>query len=152
MSNYCCDIFLIFVSASIEESIHNGIDVVVDRYIYSGCVYSAAKHNPSLDLAWARHPEVGLPRPDVCVFLDLSPAEAATRGGWGGERYEKSELQDRVRNLFDTIKASPDGDEFITVDAGRSIDEVATDIWKVVSSVRQKVQQGNLPLRKVTEV
>ncbi|PNS21103.1 thymidylate kinase [Sphaceloma murrayae] len=94
---------------SIEEAIGAGVTVVVDRYIYSGCVYSAAKRNPTLDLRWARHPEEGLPRPDICLFLELSPEIAAQRGGWGEERYEKKELQDRVRELFNEMKSSPDG-------------------------------------------
>ena len=32
---------------------------------------------------------MGLPAPDVVIHLHLSPAEAALRGGFGAERYEK---------------------------------------------------------------
>jgi dTMP kinase len=53
-----------------------------------------------LSLAWARHPEVGLPRPDIVLFLDLDEESARARGGWGGEVYEKVEMQKRVRDLF----------------------------------------------------
>src|SRR5688500_2397654 len=59
--------------AEIRADIASGTTIVLDRYYYSGCVYSAAKNNPSLSLEWARHPEEGLPRPDICVFLDISP-------------------------------------------------------------------------------
>ena len=74
--------------------------MLCDRYYHSGIVYSAAKQNPSLSLAWARAPEVGLPRPDLVLFLDLDEAQAKLRGGWGGEVYEKGEMQRRVRELF----------------------------------------------------
>ena len=74
--------------------------MLCDRYYYSGIVYSAAKQNPSLTLSWARAPEVGLPRPDLVLFLDLSEEMAKLRGGWGGELYEKAEMQRRVRDLF----------------------------------------------------
>jgi dTMP kinase len=77
-----------------------GTTVICDRYYYSGVVYSAAKQNPSLSLSWARAPEVGLPRPDLVLFLDLDEEKARARGGWGGEVYEKSEMQRRVRELF----------------------------------------------------
>lgn len=63
-------------------------------------MYSAAKQLPSLTLAWAKAPEVGLPRPDVVLFLDLEEKVARERGGWGGEIYEKGEMQRRVRELF----------------------------------------------------
>lgn len=74
--------------------------MICDRFYHSGIVYSAAKQNPSLSLSWAKAPEVGLPRPDVVLFLDLYEEVARQRGGWGGEVYEKGEMQRRVRDLF----------------------------------------------------
>ncbi|KAF2153348.1 thymidylate kinase, partial [Myriangium duriaei CBS 260.36] len=136
-------------ASKIEQAIASGTNVVVDRYIYSGCVYSAAKQNPRLDLRWARQPDEGLPRPDVCVFLELSPSEAAKRGGWGEERYEKKEMQDRVRELFHEIKASPDGEDFVTINAGGSIEDVEKLIWKAVQAVFERVDDENSPLRVV---
>ncbi len=74
--------------------------MVCDRFYHSGIVYSAAKQNASLTLSWAKAHEVGLPRPDVVLFLDLEESVARRRGGWGGEVYEKGEMQRRVRELF----------------------------------------------------
>ena len=34
------------------------------------------------------------------LFLDLDEAQARARGGWGGEVYERGEMQRRVRELF----------------------------------------------------
>lgn len=53
-----------------------------------------------MPLGWAKAPEVGLPRPDLVLFLDLEESVARERGGWGGEVYEKGEMQRRVRELF----------------------------------------------------
>ncbi|KAK3937463.1 thymidylate kinase [Diplogelasinospora grovesii] len=85
---------------TITSLLSSGVTVLCDRYYYSGIVYSAAKQNPSLSLSWARAPEVGLPRPDLVLFLDLDEAQARARGGWGGEVYERGEMQRRVRELF----------------------------------------------------
>lgn len=85
---------------TISALLSSGTTVLCDRYYYSGVVYSAAKQNPALSLSWARHPEVGLPRPDLVLFLDLDEAAARVRGGWGGELYERAEMQKRVRDLF----------------------------------------------------
>jgi dTMP kinase len=85
---------------TIASLLSEGVTVLCDRYYHSGIVYSAAKQNPSLTLSWARAPEVGLPRPDLVLFLDLDEAQARARGGWGGEAYEKAEMQRRVRELF----------------------------------------------------
>lgn len=102
-----------------------------------------------MNLNWARHPEEGLPRPDVCLFLELSAAEAAKRGGFGEERYEKKELQDRVRQLFNDLRSSPDGSDFVTIDAGKSMDEVASDISEAVDRVLRKVDTSGTPLRRI---
>ena len=69
----------------ILESIENGTTVIVDRYSFSGAVYSAAKDNPDLSLDWAWYPEIGLPRPDLGYFLNISsPRCGKTRGIWRG--------------------------------------------------------------------
>ncbi|KAJ4286875.1 Thymidylate kinase [Collariella sp. IMI 366227] len=67
---------------TITTLLATGTTVLCDRYYHSGIVYSAAKQNPSLTLSWARAPEARL------------------RGGWGGEAYERAEMQRRVRELF----------------------------------------------------
>ncbi|KAG2163799.1 hypothetical protein VTO58DRAFT_102694 [Aureobasidium pullulans] len=133
---------------SIEADINAGITVIIDRYYYSGCVYSAAKNNPSLSLSWSRHPEEGLPRPDLCLFLDISAEDAAKRGGWGEERYEKQELQDRVRQLFADMRATDDGSDFATINAGQSLEEVASAIrQRAESCIEAKLDSS--PLRRI---
>lgn len=140
-------------SAKIKSLIAEGTTVVIDRYYYSGCVYSAAKDNPSLSLDWARHPEVGLPRPDVVVFLDISPEKAAQRGGFGVEKYENSKMQKRVRELFADIKTlQQEGQDFVTIDAGDTEDEVAKRVEEVVLEVVKKVDEMGSPLRLVESI
>lgn len=117
---------------AIEDHINSGTTVVIDRYYYSGCVYSAAKQNPTMSLAWCRDPEVGLPRPDLCLFLNLSAEKAAQRGGFGTERYEKQQMQDRVRQLYVEMRGHEDErDDTIVIDAGKTMDEVELEISKI---------------------
>ncbi|KAI1100256.1 thymidylate kinase-domain-containing protein [Jackrogersella minutella] len=84
----------------IKAELDAGHTIICDRFYHSGIVYSAAKNSKSLSLSWAKAPEVGLPRPDMVLFLDLEEEVARERGGWGGEIYEKGEMQRRVRDLF----------------------------------------------------
>ena len=122
--------------------------MIIDRYYYSGIVYSAAKQNPSLSLSWCRHPDVGLPRPDMVVFLHISPEDAAKRGGFGTERYEKKAMQDRVRTLFQEVRQKKEGEDFIMVDAGGSVEDVHESI---LNSVKQEMAEEKGPLRVVGE-
>ncbi len=137
--------------ASIRSVIESGTSVVVDRYFYSGCVYSAAKENPSLSLSWARHAEVGLPRPDVCIFLDISAEDAAKRGGFGEEKYETAAMQARVRSLFNEMRSGVDGADIVSVDAGASVDEVEKQVLKTVLEVCRRVDESGDALEAVSE-
>ena len=135
-------------AAQIRNDIAKGITVVADRYYYSGVVYSAAKHNPELTLEWARNPEVGLPQPDLCIFLNISPADAAKRGGFGAEKYENSGMQSRVREMFDKLLNIPAGEEIVVIAAGKLFQEVEQDVieavHKCLASQRLEVPLGSI--------
>ncbi|KAI9828376.1 MAG: Thymidylate kinase [Thelocarpon impressellum] len=128
-------------AAQIKADIAAGLTVVIDRYYYSGCVYSAAKDVPGLDLRWARWPEVGLPRPDLCLFLDISADAAARRSGFGGERYENVSMQARVRELFQELRGTYDED-FHVIDAGQDSEAVEKEVLDAVLRTMDLVAQN----------
>ena len=113
--------------------------MIVDRYYYSGIVYSAAKQTPGLDVRWARGPEVGLPKPDLVIFLDVDVETARGRGGWGGERYEEEEMQGRVRGLFMEVLKEEGrgvgGNRTKVVDAAQGEEEVGGVVRRVVEEL-----------------
>lgn len=49
-----------------------------------------------MDISWCKAPDVGLPAPDLVIYLSISNDVAAARAGFGGERYEKTDFQDKV--------------------------------------------------------
>lgn len=57
-----------------------------------------------LPLEWCKQPDVGLPKPDCVIFLQLSPEAGAKRNGFGEERYEKTQFQNKVLEQFMQIK------------------------------------------------
>jgi len=137
-------------AATIHQLLNAGTTVVIDRYYYSGCVYTAAKQIPGLDLEWCRQPEVGLPRPDLCLFLDVSADDAAKRGGFGAERYEKQEMQDRVRDLFGKLRDHRDeAEDIVIINAGRSIEEVERSVRESVETVTSRVEVTDVRPRQV---
>ena len=105
-------------------------------------VYSAAKQNQTLGLEWARNPEVGLPKPDLVVFLDLEPEVQQKRAGWGEERYEEKDMQKRVREGFLALLEREEGKVMKAVNAGMTIDKVEQELWAVVKGVVEEVGEG----------
>lgn len=137
----------------IEVLISQGCTIICDRYYYSGMIYSAAKLNPNLSLAWARESDVGLPRPDLVIFLDLEPEEAEKRGGFGDEKYEKQEMQANVRRLFHELKdrGCEETEDMVVVQAGRSVEEVGAEVLKHVRGKLDNVHKEGIDseLRRV---
>lgn len=77
---------------------------------------------------------MSLPAPDLTLFLDISPEQAAKqREGYGEERYEKLEMQAHVREVFGRIGKEMETEKWVTIDAGRTREEVEKDIWEKVS-------------------
>lgn len=58
-------------------------------------------------LEWCMNPDVGLPKPDLVLFLQLHPTEAAQRGEFGAERYETSDFQKVVQQRFQHLMKDP---------------------------------------------
>ena len=80
-----------------------GVDVVIDRYSYSGIAYSVAS---GLDTDWCKSHEKDLPIPDIVFFLDIDPWKASQRFGYGKERFEKLEFQKNVMGYVGCEKRS----------------------------------------------
>lgn len=112
-------------SALILRTLLAGTHVIMDRYAFSGVAFSAAK--PGLDADWCAAPDAGLPAPDVVLFMDLTPAAQAARGGFGGERYEVPAFQVKVRAAFAVLRDRVVQHSTVSwhdVDASGSIEEV----------------------------
>jgi len=58
-----------------------------------------------MSLHWCMQPDVGLPRPDVVVFLSLDADAAVSRESYGSERYENIAFQRRVADVFKQLKS-----------------------------------------------
>ncbi|RDA89603.1 hypothetical protein CP533_5990 [Ophiocordyceps camponoti-saundersi (nom. inval.)] len=128
----------------IRELLAAGTSVICDRFYHSGIVYSAAKDNPELSLEWARGPDIGLPRPDAVIFLDLDEEQAKARGGWGREAYEEERMQRRVRELFWALSKGQDGEDLIIVNARGTVEEVAEQVWERALTRVKLVDKGEL--------
>eukprot|EP00798_Chlamydomonas_sp_ICE-L_P011667 gene11667-34381_t len=121
--------------ASILRALEAGTNLVVDRYSYSGIAYTSAKGVTGLDAEWCKHPEQGLPAPDLVLYMKLSPEASAKRGGFGEERYEKAEMQAKVSQIFETLK----DDRWTVIDADQPIEAVQKQVAEVVDAVLAKI-------------
>ena len=89
-----------------KEKLNSGVNLIVDRYAYSGVAYTSAK--TGFDFDWCKQCDVGLPKADLVCFMDTKIEDLEKRENFGDERYETSEFQKNVyanfKKLFDLEK------------------------------------------------
>ncbi|XP_056663300.1 thymidylate kinase isoform X2 [Monodelphis domestica] len=122
----------------IKEKLSRGVTLVVDRYAFSGVAFTSAKENFSLD--WCKQPDVGLPKPDVILFLQLSSVEAAKRGDFGNERYENNTFQEKALQRFYQLMKD-DSLNWKTIDASKNIEDLHKEIYSLSEETIQMVQE-----------
>ena len=116
-----------------------GFDVISDRYYYSTLAYQGQ----TTDYKWVKAMNTLCPeirRPDICIYLDLLPKQSLARISARGEAteiYENEERLTGVRNAFlsviDDLRA--DGERIFVVNADRSPEEIADEIFGIVKSI-----------------
>ncbi len=120
----------------IISMLDKGIDVICDRYYYSSMAYQGSL----TDFLWVKDMNINCPeitKPDLCIFLDLSPKESLARISRGRAKTEIYETEDTLnavrQKFFDVFRALEGRDNIAVIDAtGDSIDALAEKISKVV--------------------
>jgi len=137
-------------SSKIVAALNAGKTVVCDRYCFSGAAYTMAK-SKDFEYDWCIMPDIGLPAPDLVLFLDMDVTQAAERSEYGGERYERIDLQKRIRENFHTIKGNTgsraDGVEWKAFDATRPIDSIHEELRAAASDVIKRA--AVVPMRRL---
>jgi dTMP kinase len=116
----------------ILERLGRGEVVVCDRYVLSSLAYQGVACGPELPAEL----NAGFPLPELLVFFDLPPEESLGRLG-GRDRldiFEELPFQERVRAAYKRELAhfASSGMRIATVDASRSVDEVADAVLRAV--------------------
>ena len=127
------------VATLVNPNLEQGGAVVTDRYIDSSLAYQAGGRELSEDdvLALSRWATSGLV-PNLTLVLDIDPRVAAERMGnrEDANHLDKQSLEfkDRVRAGFLRL-AEAEPDRYAVIPAGRSVNEVAEHIQRVVDAM-----------------
>ena len=137
-----CEMATLFVldriahNKEIEKALSAGEIVICDRYYYSSLAYQGSL----CDYQWVKSMNVDCPeirRPDLCVFLDLTPKDAIARitaRGEATEIYEKEETLSLFRDTFHRVFASLT-DRVAIVNAAPAPDAIAVEVLAAVKQI-----------------
>ena len=122
----------------LEKMLSDGVDVICDRYYYSSLAYQGSETDPE----WVRAMNLNCPeirRPDLCIFLDLTPEQSMERIGKGRvtlEVYENVERLTRVRKqFFDVFDSLEENERICIVNAARSVEEIHQEIVSIIEQI-----------------
>lgn len=120
------------LAVSIKRLLATGFTVIVDRYAYSGIAYSVAKKTVSME--WASQSDIGLPAPDVVLYMLMDTKKLAERQGYGDEIFDKIEFQEAVVSAYSVIRANS-YEHWYKVDADDTIENIHQRIRDHVLSI-----------------
>ena len=125
----------------IEKFLSEGVDVICDRYYYSSLAYQGSE----TDFDWVLDMNLNCPeirKPDLCIFLDLSPEkslERISKNRMVKEIYEeKDRLEKFRRRYFDIFEMLKFTDNIAVLDTDRDIESIADDIYNLVANLEIK--------------
>lgn len=125
------------LNKKVLPSLEAGVHVVSDRYYLSSFAYQTISRG--MELGWVRQVNARCLRPDLTIYLDVSPVECHRRMVAQGrhlEFYEDlSKLEQVHRNYLHVIKVlSQEGENIQIVDGELAVAEVAARVARVAQA------------------
>lgn len=123
----------------IDKMLSDGLTVISDRYYYSSLAYQGATLGYETVAALnLDNPQIR--RPDLCIFLDLTPEKSLERIGKRGEQteiYENYDYLSKTRKMFFDVfdRLREGGERIAVVDASGSVEQVAAQVIAAVSEI-----------------
>ena len=117
----------------VAERCGRGELVVSDRYVLSSLVYQGLECGDELPSSL----NAPFPQPELVLYFDLDPVVAVKRleGRAVKDAYERLDFQLRVRSRYEALLPAyaSGGSRIERVDASRSVEEVAAQVWSLIS-------------------
>jgi dTMP kinase len=121
---------------TIRPALAKGQWVICDRFADSTMAYQG--YGMGVDRAWLeelRKRVVGDTEPGLTLVFDL-PVDVGLGRAVASQRYEKMgrAFHETLRSAFQEIAKSPDGRRRAVIDAGKSVDEVARQVFDAITA------------------
>ncbi len=123
----------------IIPNLRDGVNVICDRYVYSSVIYQSASSDDGKTAQWIREINRHTIKPDLVLNLRVNKEEAARRRQERGrdvEIFDDPAFQQKLAAAYDNIDRQFPDVNMVTIDANRSIDEVADECWSHVEQLR----------------
>jgi len=116
----------------ILKKMEEGYSVITDRYYFSSYAYQGT--HMSLDwVIQANSLSAELLRPDLSIFIDISPEVSMQRLSEGRDMIQLYESLENLHNVrakyFEAFEKLKDQEKIFIVDGNRSFEAIFNDVW-----------------------
>jgi dTMP kinase len=122
----------------ILKKMEEGYTVITDRYYFSSYAY----HGTHMDINWvitANSLSADLLRPDLNIYIDISPEESMRRLNKGRDSIELYESIENLKNVkdkyFEAFEILRGRENVSVVNGNRPKKEISNEIWNEVSKL-----------------
>ena len=122
----------------IVKKMSEGYTVITDRYYFSSYAY----HSTHMDMDWviaSNKMSADILRPDINIFIDVSPEVAMERITANRESVELYETLDNLRNVrakyMEAFEKLKNEEKIVMVDGNRSFETISADIYRCVKDI-----------------
>jgi dTMP kinase len=127
------------IAATVAPALAAGKVAVSDRYYHSSFAYQGdIDDSETMDIEWVRTLNERATTPDVTIFLEASVDLCLSRMSGRGSRdiYETRDKLERLERRYDEVMQAleAEGEKIVRLDAGRSMEELAEEIFATVTS------------------
>lgn len=120
------------------KKLYEGYTVITDRYYFSSYAYHGA-HVPMNWVIESNAMCAQLLRPDVTVYVDISPEVSMERLRNGRESLELFETLENQRKVYEkyaeAFELLKSEETIFSINGNRSVDEVAADVWSEIQKI-----------------
>lgn len=120
----------------ILKKLDEGYTVITDRYYFSSYAYQS----PHMDLDWvinANSLSANLRRPDLNIYIDISPELSIERINKGRNTIELYETLENLQNVrdkyFEAMELLKADEKILVTDGNRLPDVISNDIWAKIA-------------------
>lgn len=115
---------------TIEPALQAGQTVITDRYLFSTLAYGGM----DVDMEWLKTLNQNFRLPDITFLFKLAPEVCIERIADRGSDFELFEKTDKLSRIWANYeKIAGEYPNIQVIDAGKTIEEIAEEIWLAVN-------------------
>ncbi|MDD5309418.1 MAG: dTMP kinase [Deltaproteobacteria bacterium] len=127
--------------AEIGPNLHEGVNVLCDRYMLSSVVYQSLTSDQPDVRRWVTELNRYVAKPDLVLYIRVEAAEALLRRKMRDSRieiFDDPELQTRLVEGYDRVGELFPELEMATIDGTGTVEAITAACWREIERVRAK--------------